>query len=112
MVPNSYRKRDQTRMIVVHLLKNVPETLSESDLNDLYRGLGVFNSPFHFILLPNGEIEDGRDVTVVGGYLLDTLDIAVLCGAEPLATQQRRPLAGLYNDRSTGDQNDRGRAVP
>jgi hypothetical protein len=47
-----------------------------------------FSPNSEFVLLPNGEIEDGRDITAVGGYLLDTLDIAVLCGAGRLATQQ------------------------
>ena len=88
MLPSSERKRDQTRLIVVHVLKDIPEPVTGCDLVDLYRGLGFFNSPFHFVLLPNGEIDDGRDITSVGGYLLDTLDIAVLCGDGPSYTQQ------------------------
>ena len=104
MIRSSDRKRDQTRMIVVHVLKNVPETVTECDLNDLYRGLGFFNSPFHFVLLPNGEIDDARDVTAVGGYLLDTLDIAVLCGDRPSSTQQnslKELIAALFRDSAT-----------
>jgi len=85
---STYPKRYQTELIVVHVLKNIPETVTERDLADVFQGFGLRSTPFHFVVFPNGDIEDGRDVTDVGGYLLDSLDVAVLCGESPSSVQE------------------------
>jgi hypothetical protein len=89
MISTSYRPRTHTRVIVQHVLSDLPESLTERDVDAIFRSLGLCSSPFHFIQLPNGDIEDGLDVTAVGGYFHDSIDIAVLCvGQEPSTAQQ------------------------
>jgi len=85
----NYRHRTQTKAIVCHVLTGLPESLTVWDVEALFRGLGFQTHPFHFIALANGDLEDGRDVRVEGGFFPDTIDIAVLCSSgEPTPTQQ------------------------
>ena len=88
LAPTRYPKRHKTKLIVVHILKDMPETITESDLSNLFLGFGLPIMPFHFVVAPNGDIEDGRDVTVVGGYQPDTLDIVLLCEDAPSSVQK------------------------
>jgi hypothetical protein len=101
LAPTRYLKRHKTNFIVVHILKDIPETITESDLSNLFLGFGLPGMPFHFVVAPNGDIEDGRDVTVVGGYQPDTLDIVVLCEDAPSSEQEsslRDLIAALMQD--------------
>ena len=91
MISLNYRHRSQTKAIVQHILTDLPESVTGQDVESIFRGLGMFRSPFHFIQLPDGSIEDGRDVRAVGGFFQDSIDIAVLCvDQEPSARQRNR----------------------
>jgi len=85
----NYRHRAQTKAIVCHVLTGLPENVTVRDIEAIFRGLGFLSHPFHFIALANGDLEDGRDVRAVGGFFLNTIDIAVLCSSDvPTPTQQ------------------------
>ena len=95
MTSTSHTTRERTRVIIQHVLTDCPKSLTKHEVHEIFRSFGLPASPFHFIQLPNGDIEDGRDVRTIGGYFQDSIDIAVLCVSRQPSTVQQANLNDL-----------------
>tara|TARA_B100001996_G_scaffold201803_1_gene154499 strand:+ start:7852 stop:8283 length:432 start_codon:yes stop_codon:yes gene_type:complete len=107
-------KRLETKYIVVHSSQTTPEeNLNAKDIDTIHRKKGFLSCGYHFIILRDGTVEEGRGLEISGLHVEAKEDISnansigiCLIGGKSLTGEpdcnftlaQFKALNGLLND--------------